>query len=531
MSTTTPTPDGVYIPDSGDKLPLTEILRRIAMSLSSAIADAKGDTEQQVAAAAWGKGELASGTDLNDLTVSGHFVARSNSVAATLVNWPPQLADWAGHLEVLRGATGLTVQRVTGFAARSIVVQRTSNSVTQGTYTAWQQIAPAPPAAPVGDVTDLRALAPGAAIRADKVGRFWARRGGAIGTAGKGAVALRFDHHLDPFRTLILPRLVARRLPFCLVINPERIGSGDDNATWAEITQWCRDNGGEVFNHGGDHGDASTTTELVDQIVGSLNTLEAQLPALKIEGWAPPGLADGGYGGAAPFKTVMQNSGTFAGQLITGNHAVVAGYSPGIYRPLRGENPIGANHYTMDQITTLATIAGRLDTVSAAGEGLALMLHPNYLGKDGYMPEAVLDAVLDNIVARRDAGTIEVLSYSGLWAADSSRTARHSLLPPLAAPVSLAAAHTARVAFSGREHMLGGCRQLAATLTSAAGATVTLAVTGSTLTRQATVTVPAGTQTVRLPFTIPLDHTGWLEFSVSAVSGAPSLQQLRAEAM
>src|SRR5699024_843848 len=184
--------------------------------------------------------------------------------------------------------------------------------------------------------------------------------------------------------------------------------------------------GGEVWNHGGNHGDARYPGEAVREIPEALTALQAGVPRLAVEGWAPPGLADGEYMGASPFKTTEQNTGTYTGQLILRNHAFVAGYAEGVYRTLDPSiQPIGAPHVTIDKSYT-AQVGRVLDALGP--DGVALMLHPNYLDQEGYLTLSDFTAILDDIVARRDAGTLKVLSYSGLWMADAASNRRDDLM-------------------------------------------------------------------------------------------------------
>src|SRR5699024_9441502 len=150
----------------------------------------------------------------------------------------------------------------------------------------------------------------------------------------------------------------------------------------------------------------------------ALAQMAASLPRLAVEGWAPPGLSDGEYMGAAPFKTVEQNTSTYTGQLIMRNHAFVAGYADGVYRTLDPSIfPIGAPHVTLDRANP-GQVGRIIDALGS--DGVAFMLHPTYLDQPDYISLADFTAILDDIVARRDAGELRVLTYSGLWLADAA---------------------------------------------------------------------------------------------------------------
>jgi hypothetical protein len=434
--------------------------------------------------------QVPNGTDLNMLRTPGLYTVPTTGVATSLLNAPDGLP---AILEVFEVSAVLTVQRWTSTLSSGGMHFRATTSTSTGNFTPWRSVYTGTPEAS-SDTGLYRHL--------DLVSRARMRRGGRIGTGGKAAVALRFDHHLDSFQAKVLPLLQQHNLPWAQAINPERLGAGDDNMTWAQLQTMCLQHGGEVWNHGGNHGDASTETALREQIVTSLGTLQTNLPALAIEGWCPPGLAAPAYMGAAPFKTVEQNSGTLAGRLITGHHAMVAGYAPGQYRSLDPSiQPIGASHVTIDDAAP-SSLTSVLNTVVAGCHGVAFMLHPNYLDEPGYLTTAQLATFLASIAARRDAGDLVVLSYSGLWFADEDSTRRDDVAPPAQASASVAGgvAHTVQVAAFRQDHLLGAPREVAVAVTAAAATTLTISVDGGPATTHA---VPAGASIVRRVVTLP----------------------------
>lgn len=364
------------------------------------------------------------------------------------------------------------------------------------TFPTWEEQGATPAPVTVTDAGPYR--------HEDLVIRARHRRGGTIGT-GKATVALRFDHHLVPFRDKVLPLLKKYNLPWAQIVCPDRVNSySTDLMTWAELQTMVLENGGEVWNHGATHGDATTKAALETEIVGSLATLRTNLPELAIEGWAPPGLADGGYMGASPFKTTAQNTETYAGQLIMGHHSFVAGYSNELYRVLDGQPPIGASHWTVDAATP-ASIATHLNNAEERDAGFALMLHSNLLDEVDKITTADFEVILADIAARRDAGTLEVVSYSGLWIADARSTGRQDLAPKAARTVSTAVAaagsHAVTVSSYGRGIQLGATKEIWVKLDASASGTVDIAVTGKPTT---THTVTAGVNTLRRPVTLGL---------------------------
>jgi peptidoglycan/xylan/chitin deacetylase (PgdA/CDA1 family) len=433
-----------------------------------------------------------SGGDMNAVTTPGIYYVPTSGSAAGIANHPD---GQPGVLEVFRPADGIVVQRYTSYGTRGTTWYRATSSVSTGNMTPWRDLlASGGSSAGGADAGPYR--------HTDLVARARLRRGGRIGTGGLAAVALRFDHHLDNFRAKVLPLLRKYNLPWAQAINPQRIGTGDDNATWAELQGWCLDTGGEVWNHSGNHGDAATEAELDTQIAGSLATLQANLPALAIEGWCPPGLADGQYMGASPFKTTEQNTGTYAGRLIMGNHAFVAGYAPGVYRVLDPTvQPIGAPHITIDR-ASLSSLANTVGQVVSRGAGIAFMLHPNYLDQDGFITTADLETFLADLAARRDAGELVVLSYSGLWVADIATGYRHNLAPATAANLAAGQALTVNLPWARTDHHYGSTREIVLDVTATAATTLTIAVGGRPAT---THQVPAGTSKVRRFVTLPAD--------------------------
>lgn len=452
---------------------------------------------------------LDTGANVDDLRLTATYEVSTPTIAAGIQNLP---IPNPGILEILTTSNGIVIQRYTTYGGAQAVHLRTSSNVTNGTLGSWTDIT-ASPSTTGGNASNA------ALSHTDLLSRARTRRGGRIGTAGRGAIALRFDHHLDSFKTKILPLLQERNLPWTQVINPQNVGTGDDNMTWPEIQQMCLDSGGEVWNHGGDHANAMANAAIETQIVGALSTLETNLPALAIEGWAPPGIEAGGYGGAAPFATTTQNTRTFAGQLILENHAFVAGYAAGQYRILDPTvQPIGAPHVTIDQASP-SSLTTALTAARDRKAGVAFMLHPNYLGESGYLSVANLIAFLDEIVRMRAADEIAVLSYAGLWVADQTLDYRHDLTPRSQSSKTVSAnqVHTVTVPQYRMDQHFGATREISVNLNAASTGTVKIQVGTGPQTSHAVTT---GDNTVHRYVTIPADASTDIIISVSATVGA-----------
>lgn len=395
------------------------------------------------------------------------------------------------------------------------------------------------------------------AQRAMLVSAFRTRRGGTVGTSGKPVVALRFDHGVVDFKAKVLPLLKEYSLPWSLAINPSTIGDASNDTTFAELQTLCIDNGGEVWNHGRTHLDAVGRGPIRTEIETSLTDLQTGLSGLAIEGWAPPGLAVGGFGGYAPMNTPEQHWDTFAGQLVLSNHAAVAGYLAGIYRTLPANLEVGAGQPTMDA-QTAATVNGWVNGAITAKAGIQLMLHPVYLDGSGYMTTADLEAVFANIAAQRDAGAVEVLTPSALLLADPGSTARNDQILNGSfggtftswanttdwsvvtsggltyATTTTGTPITQALGFIRKEKLLGGARELVYKVRATAGAVVRTGAAGPGVaaTKDVALTAYANWVEVRQPVVVPLNFTGNLTLSVGRVSGgAVDITDIRLQAI
>ncbi|XAZ30682.1 polysaccharide deacetylase family protein [Paenarthrobacter ureafaciens] len=327
-----------------------------------------------------------------------------------------------------------------------------------------------------------------------------ARKGGRIGTNGKGVIALRFDDAPVEFRTTILPLLVERRLPFTRVSTSQSInGTVIDPSEFPTMQTYCLDSGGEVWNHGATHGDAVGDTNIYTEVIGSLTALRTAMPKLAIDCFAPPGGAETIYGWLMKDPAALAN--TYAGRTLMGWHALVSAYFQNTYyRPLDGQLRDGQIHYSVDAYTTLSQATTLVDRARDWKTGVVMMWHANNIGATDKQSLADFTATLDYIVAQRDAGNIVVLTKSGLGVADLGSSLRDDILTT----------HTGNpfsetITFPQfRQNIPGSTRELTATVTGTAGATVTSAVGTSSRTH----TIPAGgTLNLRHPVTIPTDVT------------------------
>lgn len=246
-------------------------------------------------------------------------------------------------------------------------------------------------------------------------------KGGAIGTAGKPVVSIRFDHHLTPLKNTIWPLMVARGLPASVGV-VSRWPTGDTfstGTTWADLIAMTKQ-GLEVWCHSATHADATSLAALVDEIVTSKAEIESH--GIKVQGWQVPGTgtptyADWRLDSAAAFYGPV-------GQLIAQNYGFSEGeYPTTVFRQLPHRQYHGLAHTTIETLS-LATIKNTVTQAILYGCGIQLMLHPGYIGTGGYLSLVDLTAFLDWLVTQRDAGACEVLTPTGLIAADPGSSRR-----------------------------------------------------------------------------------------------------------
>lgn len=242
-------------------------------------------------------------------------------------------------------------------------------------------------------------------------------------TNGKGAVALRFDHGLENFNTIVRPLLRQYDLPASLVLNSRRWDIPENNGVTAEMVNvWVEAGEVEIWNHFATHSSGSGVPAVTDLIVNGLIELRNQLPAAEIWGCAPPGVGENGYDGLSPYTEPEHWSATIAGQLVLANHAVftsIPAYTDGdIYRPLDGIIRNGEPYTAMDS-QTVTTIKTWVDTAAASVKGVEIMLHPSAINTEGRVTTANVEEVLAHIAAKRDSGELDVLTPYELLASTS----------------------------------------------------------------------------------------------------------------
>lgn len=374
--------------------------------------------------------------------------------------------------------------------------------------------------------------------------QFLKRKGGRIGTAGIAAVALRLDHGTDAIASHLLEMLHERGLTATLALfsrmREDAYGDGLHTTPWSTIQSWSLNHGLECAGHGATHDDATTETGLRAELIDSLAEMSSYMPRVKIEQFLPPGVHLGGIGITSKASDLFE---TVGGHMALSSYALVSAYVGGYHRSLDGVAAQGMTHYTIDK-STPATVKRVIQQAQADGGGLALMLHPQFVGLPNRMDWDQVAAVLDFIAAERDAGRLMLLTLGGLALADATATHRHDLIrDPTFSEGSTRWAgkgwtmYTGTVAssvpgsrlsqlvdLSRKEWALGGSRELQWVLSSDGGGQATILVEDSdnpdSFRAARTVEIPRGrTIKVNQFCTIPFRETKSLRVAVVLTQG------------
>ena len=259
------------------------------------------------------------------------------------------------------------------------------------------------------------------------------RRRGHVGVGlNKAAIALRFDDWQAPMKSTIRPLMVARQLPFSLVlISRWQQFDWGDAATPADISSWVS-YGAEVFCHGLDHQDYIGYDGLYDNVVTAKAEIEALLPTVRVQGFSIPGI-DTSYGAggvgdpvtpeqrgsAKPYDVLSKPEQWYgpAGRLLMSHYALVESDSGPVRLPIGPEPNLymyGRAHLGLDFVT-LAQAKSAVDQAIRERCSLRIMGHPGNFGTArAKMTVAEFTEFLDYIVIKRDAEQLEVVMPSSL---------------------------------------------------------------------------------------------------------------------
>jgi hypothetical protein len=267
----------------------------------------------------------------------------------------------------------------------------------------------------------------GAGVEPMLLQRAAASKGAVIGVGNMGVVALRFDDWQAAFKANIFSMLTSRGLPagYAMISRFDQQPGWTDGVTTADVVEWNQ-NGIEIHSHGTNHRDPSPQGDagLIDQIVQSKAEITAW--GVKCQGWMQPGATQLGaerpYGQSASFGDLTNR----AGQLIRQTYPFSEMEVDGVRRNLPHGAFHGLDHVTVSDGMSLADAKSNVDDAVSYKNGVELMCHAGNLGTKG-MSLSDFAELLDYVVAKRDAGLVEVLTPSGLMFADRS-TQRLDLL-------------------------------------------------------------------------------------------------------
>lgn len=238
------------------------------------------------------------------------------------------------------------------------------------------------------------------------------QRVGEVRIGDKGAVALICDHGTAKFRDVVYPMLQERGLTCTLALNSLRDqpdyyhAATEGDVTWDEIKAWA-DAGIEIANHSATHRGAVGLEATQSEIVQARVDLEAKI-GREVDSWVQPGtFPAGNYDGFASGATPEAYWDTAAGRMLLSSHPVITGSLSGDYYPVDGVIPVGMKGYWLDtgNISGAKTFTekARLDKTRCL-----LRLHPYAV--DDKISRSALAEILDDLVAKRDAGELAVLT-------------------------------------------------------------------------------------------------------------------------
>ena len=369
----------------------------------------------------------------------------------------------------------------------------------------------------------------GAGAHAARWGELVASRGGRIGTGGKAVISLRFDHNLGGFDKNILSLLRERGLPatmacFYDMMRPQPGYSSDDSAaagkTWADLQNNFH-RGVEVFSHSYSHQDAATPQALHREIVESRRMLEAKMPDVRVHGWGMPGVTGTQYMGWWQDMDETDTRVTHpVHSLLASTYATwnIDGY---------GLNTLGVpetRYFGVEKYTSMTQVKNLVEEALRATMGLTLMMHPQNIGRTGYMSLDTFTKMLDYIVGLRDSGQVMVLSQGGQAVADPGTSWRQSLAPKLAGWTGDPNGKvTCTVPLGRTPDVGGGMREIVAEVTGTGRVKLTATAEGVMDVYQ-TVAVAPG-KPGRLQIGVPR-RAGSLALSAEVVSGSPTITSI-----
>lgn len=344
-------------------------------------------------------GLIAENTDMNDLSGYdwvGEYYVPTTAVAESLSNYPTPSKP--AIVKIMSGPHGYryTTQTVIEWGESPTIYWRAMASAS--TWTPWMTIGGGgTETPPVGDSHTIRE-------------QLFKDDYPLASTGGKGVIAFRYDHGLTNIKSTILPIHQAHDVPLYIAMNSRNWDIDENNgATQADARDWIASGLVEFGNHSADHADRNTNAGIYDTIVNGRKELEAQLE-IPIHGYTVPGLS--GYNEFEGFGTGSLDaySETYAGGLILANHGIVSGQYGQQYRTLDGVVRQGGRHWTWEK-EQWPSIKARIDQAVSTKTALTIMVHPRYMGLDGYYDAALVEQVVAYVRSLIDNGDLARMSY------------------------------------------------------------------------------------------------------------------------
>lgn len=252
------------------------------------------------------------------------------------------------------------------------------------------------------------------------------RRIGPIRTGGKAAVTIVMDHGEINFRDIIFPALKARGIPATLAVNAGRLDPGytstvtSGNVGWDVLKGWNQA-GIEIANHSWSHMGATGEANTYREVEESRQKIATEIGD-DIDSWVQNGIPAGGWNFDGFGTGVTPNAylSTYAGRRIMASHPVALGetYNMGEgnaqTHPLDGTIPVGAMGVWLDGGgAAVDKVKESIDVAVDKTRRVIVRMHPGELHPDGtagkLQTSEFLD-FLDYLVARRDAGELEILT-------------------------------------------------------------------------------------------------------------------------
>lgn len=264
-------------------------------------------------------------------------------------------------------------------------------------------------------------------------------QGEVIGLDGKAAFSITFDDSPNFIKTNMLAEMKSRQFPFALGLIADPTNGNNSMITPTEVVQWCHRYGCQIWSHSMTHTTPNTVDDLKREIVDSKALIEQTYPGIKVAGFIQPGVNPTGLYNNLDKNDNPGNLNSEAGTLLYRTYAHYSGYIGSSMRQLPTGPYFGASRLTVSPVPPgktsaqhRATVIDQINTAVKYKWGIALLVHPQWVDYENknfsnYINLSDLLAIFDAIKAARDAGTAEVLSYTGLWYADPTATKRLDL--------------------------------------------------------------------------------------------------------